>query len=74
MTECPHFDHLLVIPHLRVQNANAISSAMTHGLPSMTAFIGVMWALERRIRAAGLDIQFNAVGVVCHGYRPTACR
>ena len=72
MTECPHFDHLLVIPHLRVQNANAISSAMTHGLPSMTAFLGAMWALERRTRAAGLDIQFNAVGVVCHGFQEQA--
>lgn len=69
MAECPHFDHLLVIPRLRVQNANAISSPLTHGFPSMTAFLGLMWALERKTRAAGLDLQFNAVGVVCHSHQ-----
>lgn len=69
MTECPHFDHLLVIPRLRVQNANAMSSPLTHGFPSMTAFLGLMWALERKARDAGLDLQFNAVGVVCHTHQ-----
>lgn len=69
MAECPHFDHLLVIPRLRVQNANAISSPLTHGFPSMTAFLGLMWALERKVRAVGLDVQFNAVGAVCHNHQ-----
>lgn len=69
MTECPHFDHLLVVPRLRVQNANAMSSPLTHGFPSMTAFLGLMWALERKTKAAGLDLQFNAVGVVCHTHQ-----
>lgn len=66
MTECPPFEYLLVIPRLRVQSANAISSPLTHGFPSMTAFLGLMWALERKTRAAGLNLQFNAVGVVAH--------
>lgn len=66
MTECPPFDSLLVIPRLRIQNANAISSPLTHGFPSMTAFLGLMWALERKAHIAGLDLQFNAVGVVAH--------
>lgn len=69
MTECPQFDHLLVIPRLRVQNANAMSSPLTHGFPSMTAFLGLMWALERKTKAAGLDLRFNAVGVVCHNHQ-----
>jgi CRISPR-associated protein Csy2 len=69
MTECPYFDHLLVIPRLHVQNANAMSSPLTHGFPSMTAFLGLLWALERKTRAAGLDLQFNAVGVVCHSHQ-----
>lgn len=68
MTECPHFEHLVVIPRLRIQNANAISSPMTHGFPSITAFMGLMWALERQTRAVGLDLQFNAVGVVAHDF------
>ena len=66
MVECPHFEHLLVLPRLRVQNANAISSPLTHGFPAISAFVGVMWALERKTRAVGLDLQFNAVGVVAH--------
>lgn len=68
MAECPYFDHLLVIPHIRVQNANSISSPLTHGFPSMTAFLGLMWALERKTTEAGLDLQFNAIGVVAHSH------
>jgi CRISPR-associated protein Csy2 len=69
MTECPEFEHLLVIPHVRVQNANAVSSPLTHGFPSMTAFLGLMWALERKTAISGLDLRFTAVGVVCHDYQ-----
>lgn len=68
--QCPAFTHLLVLPRLRIQNANAISSPLTHGFPSITAFLGQMWALERRIAEIGMDhLAFNAVGVVCHGWR-----
>lgn len=63
------FSHLLVFPRLRVQNANAISSPLTHGFPSITAFLGVMWALERKLKEAGLDLPLNAIGVVCHDYQ-----
>ncbi|ULQ48002.1 type I-F CRISPR-associated protein Csy2 [Flagellatimonas centrodinii] len=69
MAEPLKFDHLLVIPNLRVQNANAISSPLTHGFPSVTAFLGLMWALERKTRAADMDFRFNAVGVVCHDHQ-----
>jgi len=69
---CPHFQHLLILPHLRVQNANAISSPLTHGFPSMTAFLGLMWALQRKTSAAGLDLEFKAVGVVCHDHQEQA--
>jgi CRISPR-associated protein Csy2 len=62
------YTHLVVLPHLKVHNANAISSPLTHGFPSITAFLGLMWALERKTRAAGLDLAFNAVGVVCHDF------
>lgn len=65
---CPTFTHLLVLPRLKVHNANAVSSPLTHGFPSITAFLGLMWALERKTRALGLDLEFNAVGVVCHGH------
>lgn len=70
MSVCPAFTHLLVLPRLRVQNANAISSPLTHGFPSITAFLGLMWALERKAVAAGIDrLAFRAVGVVSHGWQ-----
>jgi len=63
------FNYLLVLPHLKVHNANAVSSPLTHGFPSITAFLGLMWALERKIRATGIKLAFNAVGVVCHDHQ-----
>lgn len=72
MNTCPAFDHLVVLPRLRVQNANAISSPLTHGFPSITAFLGLAWALERRARGAGLDLRIKAVGVICHDHEEQA--
>ena len=66
---CIPSSHLLVIPRLRVQNANAISSPLTHGFPAMTAFVGLMWALERKLKQSGLDIQLDTIGVVCHDHQ-----
>jgi len=57
---------LLVLPHLCVQNANAISSPLTHGFPSITALTGLMWALQRRLAAAGIPLKLQQVGVICH--------
>lgn len=58
---------VLIVPHLRVQNANAVSSPMTWGFPAITAFTGLMTALERRLgRDSGIN--FFGVGVVCHGF------
>lgn len=68
MVKCPSFDYLVVMPHLRVQNANAISSPLTHGFPAMSAFLGLKWALQRQAHVSGLPVQFRAVGVVAHDY------
>lgn len=59
---------VLVLPRLRIQNANAISSPLTHGFPSMTAFLGLMWALERKLEGRDLPIRFGGVGVICHDF------
>ncbi|TDR47715.1 CRISPR-associated Csy2 family protein [Tahibacter aquaticus] len=56
---------LLILPRLRVQNANAISSPFTHGFPAITAFLGLMWALERKL-AGRYPLFFTGVGVICH--------
>lgn len=58
---------LLVLPRIRVQNANAISSPLTWGFPSITAFTGLMTALARRI-GPDAGLRFGGVGVVCHGF------
>ena len=42
---------LIVLPHLRVQNANAISGPLSWGFPSPTAFTGFVHALERQFAA-----------------------
>lgn len=60
---------ILVLPHLRVQNANAISSPLTHGFPSITAFTGLMWALQRKLVQAQIPLKLLSVGVVCHHHQ-----
>jgi CRISPR-associated protein Csy2 len=55
----------IVLPHLYLHNANAISSHMTWGFPAMTAFTGFMHALERKLQPR-LKVQFEAIAVVCH--------
>ena len=63
----PRHRAVLVVPRIRVQNANAISSPMTWGFPAITAFTGLMTALERRLgRDAGIAL--NGIGVICHTF------
>jgi CRISPR-associated protein Csy2 len=71
--EQPSTKALLVLPRLRVQNANAVSSPMTWGFPAITAFTGLMTALERQLGRNG-GIAFFGVGVVCHGISPQVTR
>jgi CRISPR-associated protein Csy2 len=58
---------VLVLRRLRVQNANAISSPLTWGFPAITAFTGMMTALERRL-GRGSGMALYGVGVVCHAF------
>lgn len=60
---------LLLLPRLRVQNANAISGPLTWGFPSPTAFTGFVHALERRLRDE-FDVEFGGVGIICHHFDP----
>lgn len=72
-TEAPSIDALLVLPRLRIQNANAISSPLTWGFPSMTAFLGLMQALERKL-PQDFGWGLVSVGVVCHDFQAQATR
>ncbi|MDR1228816.1 MAG: type I-F CRISPR-associated protein Csy2 [Azoarcus sp.] len=58
---------LLILPRLRIQNANAISSSMTHGFPSITSFLGLMWALQRKL-GNSIPFRLQSVAVICHDY------
>lgn len=64
---------ILVLPQLRIQNANAIGSPLTHGFPSITAFTGLMWALERKLDRVGVPLRLHGVGVICHHHQEQVC-
>jgi CRISPR-associated protein Csy2 len=40
----------LLLPHMRIHNANALSSLLTVGVPAMTGWLGAVHALERKIK------------------------
>ncbi|MCP5215403.1 MAG: type I-F CRISPR-associated protein Csy2 [Pseudomonadales bacterium] len=61
-------DNVLLIPHIRIQNANALSSPFTIGFPAMTAWLGVVHALQRKLNAKGVDARFDKMGVVSHQF------
>lgn len=66
-------DGLLVLPRLRVQNANAVSSPLTWGFPSPTAFLGFVHALERQLGSRS-GVTFGGVGIVCHAFEAQTFR
>ncbi len=58
---------IILIPDIKVHNANALSSPFTIGFPAMTAWLGAVHALQRKINAQEIpDIKFQSVGVVSH--------
>ena len=58
---------ILLLPHLKVHNANALSSPFTIGFPAMTAWLGAVHALQRKLNAADFQaIKFISTGVVSH--------
>lgn len=57
---------LLIIPHIKVHNANALSSPFTIGFPAMTAWLGAVHALQRKLNEQGVPVVFAATGVVSH--------
>lgn len=58
---------LLLLPHIKVHNANALSSPFTIGFPAMTAWLGAVHALQRKLILNGFNqIKFNATAVISH--------
>lgn len=58
---------VLIIPHIIVHNANALSSPFTIGFPAMTAWLGATHALQRKLNSDGFEeLKFNATAVLNH--------
>lgn len=71
MSELDNINSLLILPRLRVQNVNTISSPMTWGFPSMTAFVGLMWALERKLpESLRQRMAMVGISIICHNFEP----
>lgn len=58
---------VLLISHVKVLNANAISSPYTIGFPAITAFLGCVHALQRHLHDAGFkEVVFKSTAIICH--------
>ncbi|PUZ78445.1 type I-F CRISPR-associated protein Csy2, partial [Acinetobacter baumannii] len=55
--------HFLLIPHLKLHNANAMSSPYTIGFPAMTAWLGAVHALQRKLQTKDCDVALTKVAV-----------
>lgn len=61
----------LHLPRLHIQNANAQSSTLTVGFPAVTAWLGAIHALERRLNQTGYDaLRLTGVAIACHDFTP----
>lgn len=58
----------LLLSHIKVHNANALSSALTAGFPAMTAFLGFVHHLERLAKQNGFQANFTKVAVCSHDF------
>ncbi len=57
----------LHLPHLRIHNANALSSPFTIGFPAMTAWLGFVHALQRKLNQRGFtDLELISTAIVSH--------
>ena len=61
------YKKILLLPHLRIHNANALSSPFTIGFPAMTVWLGATHALQRKLNEHdGIALTATATGVVSH--------
>ncbi|MDD3267111.1 MAG: type I-F CRISPR-associated protein Csy2 [Burkholderiales bacterium] len=61
--------NFILIPHLKLHNANAMSSPYTIGFPAMTAWLGAVHALQRKLQESNYsNITLDRVAISCHGF------
>lgn len=57
----------LVLPHLKIQNANALSSPFTIGFPAITAWLGAVHVLQRKLNQRNYDeLRLEETGIISH--------
>ncbi len=66
--------YYLLFDHVKIHNANAISSPLTYGFPAISGFLGAIHALNRKIESDH-PIYLDGVLIACHDcdvqvYRP----
>jgi CRISPR type I-F/YPEST-associated protein Csy2 len=66
--------YYLLFDHIKIHNANAISSPLTYGFPANSGFLGAIHALNRKIESDN-PIYLDGVLIACHDcdvqvYRP----
>lgn len=60
---------ILLIPHIEIQNANALSSPYTIGFPAITAWLGAVHALQRKLNQNGfVELVFKSAGIISHKF------
>lgn len=66
---------ILLIPNIKIHNANALSSPYTIGFPAMTAWLGFMHALERKLKNTEFsnitfkDLVVSCLDITLHTYK-----
>lgn len=66
--------YFLLLPHLKIQNANAMSSPYTIGFPAITAWLGATHALQRQLHNHGYaDIILDKLAISCHSLNVQRC-
>ena len=66
--------YYLLFDHIKIHNANAISSPLSYGFPAISGFLGAIHALNRKIDQSE-QIYLDGVLIACHDcdvqvYRP----
>jgi CRISPR-associated protein Csy2 len=58
---------VILLPHIQIQNANALSSPFTIGFPALTAWLGATHALQRKLNEDGFsEFKVLATSVTSH--------
>ncbi|MFC0322080.1 type I-F CRISPR-associated protein Csy2 [Gallibacterium melopsittaci] len=64
----------LLFKHIKLHQANAISSPLTYGFPAISGFVGAIHNLSRKMQQRYPDASLNGVLIACHHYELQAYR